>query len=1298
DFSGADLYLDTITPLSYSQEGLYAQDSESRTADTQPVSPAAQTPAPTTAALASAPYASLVAARVSGSAVNVALSVGQSVYIGRQDGTVEVWNSGSSEKTVLAGLTPTATYTASTGGVPAGEGADKAFDGSTSTKYFNSSGAGSSVTIDLGGAYAVTGLGLTTGNDAEGRDPTSYQVKGSVDGKTFTDIASGSLSAPSDRETAYSNVTFANTTKYQYYQVVFPTVRTTGSAVQVSEIRLTGWPGSGQPPWGNNVSVTSLTQYNRVLHDQAGQHIASTFTGYIRGDELTVTGLGVGSTVQVGTEITAAGVAAGTIITAFVPKNVSQANCNTDKCTNGAAAGGVQGSTGTYKVSISQTVGESTSTPEVPAGIVFNQKTLSGEEIPASVPAIIVGLSNGSIQMYSPSVSPSGVGTGGWTELHGFQSGWGGVKAVMPYLDGFVVGLDNGYVRQWIGPTTNVGKGSDANDPSTWKNNWEILYRPGTSAPKYDGSNMSAFNSASAVTTMMSFRDRPDICPGGSGKGACSGFLVGRADGSVLKFNEGAGGVGQPGWQTLYDGSQNSPVVGIVEYKKLISGNTYLPSFAFALKNGYIGEWKWQPKDDSGTTQTGKYGVERIKAPGDWGGGNEIRSIAQLDRGFVVGLKNSSVQLRDASSNGWIELRNDGWSGGTGDNPVTSIIPFVSAGVTASGKQGVIVGLGNGSVQAWTGDTTGPNGSTWGQNNWIQLRGTDWQSKVTAIAPAVGNGINIYGDAVARNGVIVGFANGSVQKWSGVVTGGAPIGYISDGTQPAVFSGNISGTTLTVEAIQSGNIANGWYVVGGPADQTKITGFLTGTGGAGTYSVNQSQTVTSRSLIAGKSSGQTMVLSLPAAYLTNGGLDPASLVGATVTGVNVAAGTKITKYVGTAGLPAGQAKYEVSTYNLVGAEPLTISGMPNAGERDWTQLEAAPPTSAEGALGSVPSLADFKCDTNWKCSQGGTLQEAVTFGKTLAASGSPWQGSTSNFGKNAGVGSKSDPIFGNSGLSPYPDGGTTYTLAFSKEFSPAALSYTVGDPQSPTLKVGIDVNPMGYGYVVVPDGFFPKFKPGQWSLGVLVAAEIGPSLTMQGQVTAPEKDLSLASISTPGPLGSDSFTLSAGAKLGADVTLNGLPEGKSSVTAYAYAVPGMLFTYNTEGAQGEVQVAFNYYLDADASEFKALSGATANAYLTPYINLMYGIVMPQAIPLVGGWSLFSITGGFENPITASLCVDGSNSCPTANADTGAGASFTVGSSGSLTFSAGLLDGITSALTYEKKVPLYQIPNSTTVLV
>jgi hypothetical protein len=249
----------------------------------------------------------------------------------------------------------------------------------------------------------------------------------------------------------------------------------------------------------------------------------------------------------------------------------------------------------------------------------------------------------------------------------------------------------------------------------------------------------------------------------------------------------------------------------------------------------------------------------------------------------------------------------------------------------------------------------------------------------------------------------------------------------------------------------------------------------------------------------------------------------------------------------------------------------------------------------------------------------------------------------------------------------------------------------------PKLKVGIDVNPLGYGYVVVPDGFFPKFKPGQWSLGVMVATEIGPSLRVQAEVQAPEQDFALTPIRTPGPLGFDSFTLSAGVKLGADVKVTGLGD-KTSAVAYAYAVPGMVFTFNTAGAKGKADVAFNYYLDANATDFKSITGATANATLTPYIKLLYGILIPTSIPLVGGWSLFSLSGGFANPITATLCVNKANSCPTNSDANGAQASLTFGSSGALTFSAGLLTGITSALTYKKEIPLYQIPDYTKVLV
>jgi hypothetical protein len=65
----------------------------------------------------------------------------------------------------------------------------------------------------------------------------------------------------------------------------------------------------------------------------------------------------------------------------------------------------------------------------------------------------------------------------------------------------------------------------------------------------------------------------------------------------------------------------------------------------------------------------------------------------------------------------------------------------------------------------------------------------------------------------------------------------------------AVFTGSISGTTLTVTAVTSGTIKVGSDVTGtGVFIPTYITALGTGTGGIGTYTVDASQTVASTTL------------------------------------------------------------------------------------------------------------------------------------------------------------------------------------------------------------------------------------------------------------------------------------------------------------------------------------------------------------------------------------------------------------------------------------------------------------------
>ena len=68
-------------------------------------------------------------------------------------------------------------------------------------------------------------------------------------------------------------------------------------------------------------------------------------------------------------------------------------------------------------------------------------------------------------------------------------------------------------------------------------------------------------------------------------------------------------------------------------------------------------------------------------------------------------------------------------------------------------------------------------------------------------------------------------------------------------SQTPIFTGSISGTTLTVTAVTSGNIGIGSVITGtGITSGTTITGLITGLGGTGTYTVSASQTVASTTI------------------------------------------------------------------------------------------------------------------------------------------------------------------------------------------------------------------------------------------------------------------------------------------------------------------------------------------------------------------------------------------------------------------------------------------------------------------
>ena len=134
---------------------------------------------------------------------------------------------------------------------PAGEHAGLAFDNNASTKYLNFDGANdtaSGVTITTGGGV-VTGLGLTSANDAPDRDPATFVLSGSNDGgATFAEIASGDVPAFTERFERVE-VSFENSVAYTTYQVTFPTTAGASTCcMQIAEIELLGTAAEAATP------------------------------------------------------------------------------------------------------------------------------------------------------------------------------------------------------------------------------------------------------------------------------------------------------------------------------------------------------------------------------------------------------------------------------------------------------------------------------------------------------------------------------------------------------------------------------------------------------------------------------------------------------------------------------------------------------------------------------------------------------------------------------------------------------------------------------------------------------------------------------------------------------------------------------------------------------------------------------------------------------------------------------------------------------------------------------------------
>jgi hypothetical protein len=131
----------------------------------------------------------------------------------------------------------------------------------------------------------------------------------------------------------------------------------------------------------------------------------------------------------------------------------------------------------------------------------------------------------------------------------------------------------------------------------------------------------------------------------------------------------------------------------------------------------------------------------------------------------------------------------------------------------------------------------------------------------------------------------------------------------------AVFTASTSGTTLTVSSVSSGTLAVGQSLYGvGVLAETVITGLGTGTGGAGTYTINRSQTVAAESM-SSATVGAVVTATISGTTLTVSGVTSGTLhVGQTIQGAGVTLGTIVTA-LGTG--TGGTGTYTLSTSSTV---------------------------------------------------------------------------------------------------------------------------------------------------------------------------------------------------------------------------------------------------------------------------------------------------------------------------------------------------------------------------------------------
>ncbi|MBZ3900322.1 glycoside hydrolase N-terminal domain-containing protein [Streptomyces griseiscabiei] len=172
-----------------------------------------------------------------------------------------------------------------------GEGVDKTYDGTSSTKWCID-GPGEKVRwqVELPDPVEVASYRLTSANDVPQRDPREWTFSGSADGTTWTALDSRTLDAPFESRFQTKEFTSADSGAYRFYRFDF--VPKAGvSHFQVSEIGLAGVDLGG----GGSVYLSSPSGHSEGSGAGSGSR-AKDISRSVDGDPATVWRVGASTT------------------------------------------------------------------------------------------------------------------------------------------------------------------------------------------------------------------------------------------------------------------------------------------------------------------------------------------------------------------------------------------------------------------------------------------------------------------------------------------------------------------------------------------------------------------------------------------------------------------------------------------------------------------------------------------------------------------------------------------------------------------------------------------------------------------------------------------------------------------------------------------------------------------------------------------------------------------------------------------------------------------------------------------